>query len=163
PVETSGEASAEPADEPDGEGEGESDGERRHRRRRRRRRGGEREARNGADERGDDEHGSEERAGDERGQERRPVDVAGQAAADAQPVPEPQQPSHVEHAASPASRRRSTVREPAPFVIGAAEAPVFPTPRVETPTMETPVEADHQKAEEAGQPRRTGWWARRLL
>ena len=57
-------------------------------------------------------------------------------------------------------RRRSTVREPAPFVVGSAEAPVAPPPPP-SPSAEPTVEV--QAPEDAGQPRRTGWWSRRLM
>ncbi len=56
-------------------------------------------------------------------------------------------------------RRRSTVREPAPVFSAQAEPPrpvAAPAP-VETPA---PVAGD---VEDANKPRRTGWWAKRLL
>jgi ribonuclease E len=80
-----------------------------------------------------------------------------------QPVPitpvEPPAASEPEH-----PRRRSTVREPAPFAVGSGEAPVTPVlvtePQPITPAPD-PVEAE--SAEQSGQPRRTGWWAKRLM
>jgi ribonuclease E len=53
-------------------------------------------------------------------------------------------------------RRRSTVREPAP--VSSESVPVImpaPTP--------TPVVISTAAADEAAKPRRTGWWAKRLL
>jgi ribonuclease E len=58
-------------------------------------------------------------------------------------------------------RRRSTVREPAPFVIGSGDAPVTPVLVPPPPSPSASVEADN--AEQSAQPRRTGWWAKRLL
>jgi ribonuclease E len=78
-------------------------------------------------------------------------------------------------AAEERPRRRSTVREPAPFAVenvaapaaaaiepAAAEAPhlVTSTPEpvgAETATAESPA------AMEEARPRRTGWWARKLM
>jgi ribonuclease E len=58
-------------------------------------------------------------------------------------------------------RRRSTVREPAPVFGGQAEPPrsvVAPEPApIEAPA---PVES---AVDDANKPRRTGWWAKRLL
>jgi ribonuclease E len=62
------------------------------------------------------------------------------------------------------SRRRSTVREPAPFVVGSGEAPVTPelvTPP--TPSDPAPAQGESESAEQGDQPRRTGWWAKRLM
>jgi ribonuclease E len=61
-------------------------------------------------------------------------------------------------------RRRSTVREPAPFVIGSGEAPIAPPPppsRSLEAREETATEADAEA--DSGQPRRTGWWSRRRM
>jgi ribonuclease E len=55
-------------------------------------------------------------------------------------------------------RRRSTVREPAPFAVSTAEAPVPPPP---TPSPEPSVEVE--APEDVAQPRRTGWWSRRIM
>jgi ribonuclease E len=77
-------------------------------------------------------------------------------------VPPPERPVPTDRSEQPPPeqempRRRSTVREPAPFVIGSAEAPAVPPPPsvAAEPTAEAP--------EDAGQPRRTGWWSRRLM
>jgi ribonuclease E len=57
-------------------------------------------------------------------------------------------------------RRRSTVREPVAFVIGSGTAPIAPPPIQAAPAGPQPSEAP---PEEADQPRRTGWWARRIM
>jgi ribonuclease E len=80
-------------------------------------------------------------------------------------VPPPEQPEQPaeRQAASPESetpRRRSTVREPAPFVVGTGEAPVAPQPPSPPPPEPT---VEVEAPEDAGQPRRTGWWSRRLM
>jgi hypothetical protein len=51
------------------------------------------------------------------------------------------------------------VREPAPFVIGTGEAPVA-TPQPSPPPEPS---VDVEAPEDAGQPRRTGWWSRRIM
>jgi ribonuclease E len=80
----------------------------------------------------------------------------GPPAAPPVPVPAPEPP-----AAEP-YRRRSTVREPAPYLIGSGEAPVAPPPAAAPmPSAESEVVTEQPSA--ANQPRRTGWWARRLL
>jgi ribonuclease E len=57
-------------------------------------------------------------------------------------------------------RRRSTVREPAP---GAASNVVAtPTPEEPAPPPEQPIAAEPTESEATGQPRRTGWWSRRI-
>jgi ribonuclease E len=56
-----------------------------------------------------------------------------------------------------APKRRSTIREPAPTFLG-GEAP-SPSPRAE-PAQATPEPSD---SEDAGKPRKTGWWAKRLM
>ncbi|MFL5314178.1 MAG: ribonuclease E/G [Microvirga sp.] len=77
------------------------------------------------------------------------------------PPEQPEQPMSSERPMAPAEeppRRRSTVREPAPFVIGSGEAPVAPPP-----PPSAPPQPSAEPPEEAGQPRRTGWWSRRLM
>jgi ribonuclease E len=59
-------------------------------------------------------------------------------------------------------RKRSTVREPAPFAIGSGDAPVTPV-LVTPPPASAPVAAESEGAEDTDQPRRTGWWAKRLM
>ena len=63
-------------------------------------------------------------------------------------------------------RRRSTVREPAPSVVGfsapAAFTPLVATPSVTEPLAPAPIPDVAEQAAPA-QPRRTGWWARKLL
>jgi len=64
--------------------------------------------------------------------------------------PEPEQP-----------RRRSTVREPAAYFTG--EQPSQPpSPPAQTESASQPAPAEPGEGERADQPRRTGWWARRL-
>ena len=78
-------------------------------------------------------------------------------------------PTHHEaaHAAPPAPespRRRSTVREPAPLAFDDGTSTLAePTPV--PPAQPAPVAAEphEQPAEDAGKPRRTGWWAKRML
>ena len=61
------------------------------------------------------------------------------------------------------SRRRSTVREPAPsFGEGAPVAMPMPMPAPQPVPMPGPVEASPAE-EDSTKPRRTGWWAKRLL
>jgi hypothetical protein len=52
------------------------------------------------------------------------------------------------------------VREPAPFVVGTGEAPVAPQPPSPPPPEPT---VEVEAPEDAGQPRRTGLWSRRLM
>jgi ribonuclease E len=74
-------------------------------------------------------------------------------------------------------RRRSTVREPAPFAfddgasplaqpetpVGSAPAPAAtPEPDKQPPQAEQEPQPE-QPQEDAGKPRRTGWWAKRVL
>jgi ribonuclease E len=68
-----------------------------------------------------------------------------------QPEPEP--------AAPP--RRRSTVREPAP-TFGASDPVVTPMPAPQ-PVLPAAAVGKSESADDAGKPRRTGWWAKRLL
>jgi ribonuclease E len=51
------------------------------------------------------------------------------------------------------------VREPAPVLSGVSETPVQPAP---SPRIE-PVVVVESSADDASKPRRTGWWAKRLL
>jgi ribonuclease E len=83
----------------------------------------------------------------------------------ASPPPAPTQPEPAEptasHDAAPEPehppRRRSTVREPAP-VFNDTPAPIpMPTPQP------APVVTSAAEADDATKPRRTGWWAKRLL
>jgi ribonuclease E len=69
----------------------------------------------------------------------------------------------VEASVSEISRRRSTVREPAPISVagehGATHEPASPAPS-EPPR---PVVISPTDSEEADRPRRSGWWSRRVL
>ncbi len=163
------------------------DGE--HRRRRRGRRGGRRNRRDreGEERFGTDApqemHGGHE--GDDRPSTIEPAladavaDFGGPPVTnEASPPPTPPEPpTHHEvappepPAAQEPPRRRSTVREPAPFSfdesgaspaepvtvpVASAPAPVAPEPAKQPPAGEQP-------QEDADKPRRTGWWAKRML
>ena len=78
------------------------------------------------------------------------------------PVETPIPPPDSQPQESEPPRRRSTIREPAPFAIGSAEAPVVPPP-APIPQATVVVESSEQKPEEGEQPRRTGWWSRRFM
>jgi ribonuclease E len=90
------------------------------------------------------------------------------AAREEPPAPPPiaAQPAAAAPEAQPASasepqRRRSTVREPAPmFGVGTPVAVPVPPPTPQPPPM---VVTSSGESEEANKPRRTGWWARRML
>ena len=81
----------------------------------------------------------------------------------APPPPEPESPSE---AAPEPSRRRSTVREPAPLMgdEGAASyaAPSAPEQPPAPPAPE-PSGSHEESHEDPAKPRRTGWWSRRML
>jgi ribonuclease E len=90
-----------------------------------------------------------------------------------EPAAPSEPPTHheVEQAEPPAHeppRRRSTVREPVPFSFDdaapshaeAAHAEPNPPPPVPAPAAP---EASEQPQEDDGKPRRTGWWAKRML
>jgi ribonuclease E len=82
-----------------------------------------------------------------------------------QPVISPlPQPAPTSTPAPAASRRRSTVREPAPiFSEGTTVVTPMPTPQSPaSPPMPTLISSDSVDSGEA-RPRRTGWWAKRLL
>jgi ribonuclease E len=78
--------------------------------------------------------------------------------------PQPQTPVAEAPAPEP-PRRRSTVREPVSFPTngGSSGSTPAPVPTAEA-TEHAPVSVpDHPAAEDADRPRRTGWWAKRLL
>lgn len=64
----------------------------------------------------------------------------------------------VQPAAEERPRRRSTVREPAPVASGEGEVALPPAAPPPAPAF-----AEVQETEPAERPRRTGWWARRIL
>ncbi len=167
--------------------QGDSDGE--HRRRRRGRRGGRRNRRDreGGERVGSDmphgaqgehaEHGAHEQHGEQGSIE---PELAG-AVADfggppvmhhlSEPAAPSEPPTHheVAQAEPPAHelpRRRSTVREPVPFSFDdaapshAEAAHAEPNPPAPAPAAP---EASEQPQEDDGKPRRTGWWAKRML
>jgi ribonuclease E len=81
----------------------------------------------------------------------------------AQPEPPPAEPE--------SSRRRSTVREPAPFFFGGERspesaashsAPPAPEPVASSPTPEPDASGAAPESADANQPRKTGWWSRRF-
>jgi ribonuclease E len=82
----------------------------------------------------------------------------------AHPV-EPPPAAAAELAAQPAvepPRRRSTVREPAP-VFGESAPVVTPMPTPQPATPPAMIVTSTAETEDAAKPRRTGWWARRML
>ncbi|HEX5508572.1 MAG TPA: Rne/Rng family ribonuclease [Pseudolabrys sp.] len=83
-----------------------------------------------------------------------------------EPQPRAEPPAPAATAAAPASekappRRRSTVREPAPFASSAEPSAPTPSPMLPPPPTPTPVVTSSESGEPA-QPKR-GWWGRRLL
>jgi ribonuclease E len=80
----------------------------------------------------------------------------------AQPEPPPAEPEP--------TRRRSTVREPAPFLFGgdrpaesaASQPPPAPTPEASNPVPEAAAPTAAPEAADPNQPRRSGWWSRRF-
>ena len=91
-----------------------------------------------------------------------PVADAGYAPRIEQPAVERAAPAPQPEAepAAPA-RRRSTVREPAP-TFSASEPVVTPMPSPQ-PMPSAASAPEPAPVEDAGKPRRTGWWAKRLL
>ncbi|MEX2035147.1 MAG: ribonuclease E/G, partial [Xanthobacteraceae bacterium] len=78
---------------------------------------------------------------------------------------EPPPAAAAEFAAPPAAepqRRRSTVREPAP-VFGEGAQVVTPMPAPQPPTPPAMIVTGTAETEEGNKPRRTGWWAKRML
>ncbi|HVZ53966.1 MAG TPA: ribonuclease E/G, partial [Pseudolabrys sp.] len=77
-----------------------------------------------------------------------PAPAAPAVASEAPPAPEP-------------SRRRSTIREPAPIVIdGASPPPAAPAP---APTLSAPTPVISSTASEESAAPKRGWWGKRLL
>jgi ribonuclease E len=68
--------------------------------------------------------------------------------------------AHAPEPEAPPSRRRSTVREPAPVSNSAAGSGPPPIPASSSPAPE-PVITEVDEGGSANQPRRTGWWSRR--
>jgi ribonuclease E len=77
-------------------------------------------------------------------------------------APEPAPAALTEPAAPEPPRRRSTVREPVVFATEEG-VPQYspPTPQPAPPAAEP--QAEQERQDEAGKPRRTGWWAKRML
>jgi ribonuclease E len=152
----------------EGEGHG-GNGE--HRRRRRGRRGGRRNRRDrdGHPFEGNGAPGPEEQrfSPDRHPPERldaadvsEPPAAVTATAARSEPVPKPAAAAPAQPAAPTpdAPRRRSTVREPAPICGEPPAASAAPSQPVAPPAVVVISEED-----EANRPRRTGWWAKRLL
>ena len=158
---------------PPPQGDPNGNGEPRHRRRGRR--GGRRNRRgreggpllpgNGGDQPHAEFHG-----GDVNHPEARPASVEPRHEPTFTPAPEPSYAPRPEPVAAPSPalsappapppepRRRSTVREPAP-VFGDSAPVTMPAP----PPMPEPLPIVTSAADDAGKPRKTGWWAKRLL
>ena len=163
--------------------EPQQDGERR--RRRRGRRGGRRNRheRNGNDSHANDLHANDLHGNDSHGDDRgsptpehgfapgeessAPLAVEPEtrtAVADLDAAPPPPQPAPVREVPAPepeAPRRRSTVRERAPVSHGESAPPSVPAPPAAPATVSEPA-VETSETEDAGQPRKTGWWSRRF-
>jgi ribonuclease E len=100
--------------------------------------------------------------------EHEPAHIAAERTHGEAPKPEPV-PAMAGEPAAPskpeAPRRRSTVREPAPFLGGSIIPSATPEPAAEVgASSEEGEPATHPEAGEAApQPRRAGWWAKRML
>jgi ribonuclease E len=111
---------------------------------------------------------SETRVSEARVSERRSRAPSPQPSPDAAPAPAPaaaSAPAAVEPAAPP-TRRRSTVREPAPFLVGGGSAPAAQAPApapVEAEPAPAPSAPGDPTSAEPGIPRRAGWWGKRLF
>jgi ribonuclease E len=139
-----------------------------HRRRRRGRRGGRRNRHDRDDNRpsfgGYDERPQDNLGGNGRPTyEPQPAPVASESRPDimqdAPPAPQAAAPAPAEPPPAAAPRRRSTVREAAP-VFGAGSEPAMPAP---PPASSPPPVTEPTSTDDAAKPRRTGWWAKRLL
>ena len=108
--------------------------------------------------------------------ERREPQVSDQAANIAEPTyaprfepaaPPPAMPEPTLVSPAPAApeppRRRSTVREPAPAFSGESAPVVMPMPAPQPAPMPAPIVSSSAETDDASKPRRTGWWAKRLL
>jgi ribonuclease E len=151
-----------------GNGHGEGNGEQRGRRRRGRRGG----RRNRRDQTNGDFTAMQETHGRPDYNERpdwvppRESDESSSAVAPPPPPQHFEQPAPQPMAAAPAPaaeppRRRSTVREPAP-VTGLSSAPAATPMSAPEPTP-PPAPVVSSPVDDAAKPRRTGWWAKRLL
>jgi len=78
------------------------------------------------------------------------------------PIPAQEEPANEPQPPEPPPRRRSTVREPVAFPI--AGSGTSPTPDAAAIEQATPASAPESTGSDAAdKPRRTGWWAKRLL
>jgi ribonuclease E len=73
-----------------------------------------------------------------------------------EPTPEPTAPAVAQE-----PRRRSTVREPAPSA-GSAESTAAPSSAPSVTSPPQPVITEVDEGEQTGEPRRSGWWSRRI-
>jgi ribonuclease E len=159
---------------------GDQDGNGEPRRRRRGRRGGRRNRRNRDDAggyhpgNGGEQPYAEFQGGDASPQEVGHADSGPRHDPAFAPASEPSYAPQPEPAAAPPAlpaepaappeppRRRSTVREPAPVLGLSGSADVAPPPS--PPRAEpTPVITESSAGDDASKPRRTGWWAKRLM
>ena len=104
-------------------------------------------------------------------------DVQPHAPAEIAPVTANQQPAYATPAPEPvssgAARRRSTVREPAPFIVTGEGASAVTNSHADaapaalpTSEMAPPMPAsadDERQGQDADRPRKTGWWSRRVF
>jgi ribonuclease E len=79
-----------------------------------------------------------------------------------EPAPLPAEPAPSPAEASP-SRRRSTVREPAPFLAQSRPDAAEFANGVPAPSEPPPAPPETSTQEDANKPRRTGWWAKRVF
>ena len=171
-----------PSPQNGGEAHGEANGDAEHRRRRRGRRGGRRNRRD-RDDAAPREHGNGSSPEHAAAQDRQPgwpeerpyaasaeqpqaaPDIATETYAPRIERPQPEAPAPIAETAAPppaaAPRRRSTVREPAP-VFGESAPVIEAIPATPPPPPPEPV-VTTAGADDTGKPRRTGWWAKRLL
>ncbi|HSV22802.1 MAG TPA: Rne/Rng family ribonuclease [Xanthobacteraceae bacterium] len=101
-------------------------------------------------------------------QRSREPDLVAPDHSDGQPEAKPEPvPAMVSEPVAPlkptAPRRRSTVREPAPFLAGSAAASPQPAPAIVTPVVEVETTAPPPSTSDPTAPRRAGWWAKRML
>ncbi len=78
------------------------------------------------------------------------------------PPREPEAPSAEPPHAAESPRRRSTVREPVPFITDEGPA-TYVAPSAPPPVAQEEHAHEAQPQEDAAKPRRTGWWSKRVL
>jgi len=94
-----------------------------------------------------------------------PFQAPAAEAASESPPPEPPAPERpaAEAHVSEHSRRRSTVREPAPISVASEARPAHEPAVAAAPEPPQPVVISPTESEEADRPRRSGWWSKRML